>query len=115
MFIINKDGTSAIEVKQIDMRIKHDEALEERAKEMYRELMQEVLHNNIFITIEEGRKNVKKIVRQYVKEHAIYTIFINNEYCIGDYGKLQGEVIFKKILTGLDNGENIFDMREIRV
>lgn len=81
MFLISKDGYSAIEVKQVDMNFEYKE------------------------------QTIAK--RSPLREKPICIITINDKFNYGEYGEVQGKIVFEEIINALKNESAYFDMRDI--
>lgn len=113
MFLVSKDGSMAIEVNQLEMCIEHSTRTLCEAeiihKEEYQKGMKWTTNDHIF-----AEERAKKIVKEFLEEqNKICRILVNNQWYCGDYDEIQGGKVFEKIVEALENGEKIFDMRQI--
>ena len=111
MFLINKNGDSAIEVKQVDMCLEYDEETRAESEKIHSGIMEKRYN---YGSTENARKTADMYVREYLSDKKpICRILVNGKRYYGDYDEVQGKIVFEEILNALKNESAYFDMREI--
>lgn len=111
MFLISKDGMTAVEANKIRMDFDYDEKTKEECNIMYRDVASRTCYYGSI----ESANNIAKIkCEEYLKDkNKICTIRINGELDFGKYGEVQGKIVFEEIVNALKNESAYFDMREV--
>lgn len=111
MFLVNKDGNSVIEVKQVDMRLEYDKTTLKEADEIYNGIMAKCYN---YGSTENAKNATNRRVKDFLHDKKpLCRILVNDKVYFGDYDEAQGKIVFERILTTLKNGENFIDMRRI--
>ena len=111
MFLISKDGTSAIEVNQVDMRLEYEQGVEAEASRIYQKTVANAYN---FGSTERAEKEATRRMKAYLSDKPnVGRIFVNGKYYYGDYDEVQGKIVFEEIVNALKNESAYFDMREV--
>lgn len=111
MFLVSKDGSSVIEVKQVDMRFEYDEDTKEKARKIRESIIAKCYN---YGSTANAENTASKKVRSFLYDKKpICRIFVNNKLYYGDYDEAQGKIVFEEIVNALKNESAYFDMRYI--
>lgn len=112
MFLVSKDGSSVIEVKQVDMRFEYDEATKEKAREIRESIMAKCYN---YGSTANAENTASERVRSFLYDKKpICRILVNDKWYYGDYDEEQGKIVFEEIVNALKNESAYFDMRDIK-
>lgn len=111
MFLINKGGSSVIEVNQVDMRLEYDERTKEKAIEIRERIMAKCYN---YGSTANAENVASERVRNFLcDKKPICRILVNGKWYYGDYNEEQGKIVFEEIVNALKNESVYFDMRDI--
>lgn len=111
MFLVNKNGNSVIEVKQVDMFFEYDKSTQERANEIRNGIMAKCYN---YGSTENARNMADRMVKDFLYDKKpLCRIFVNDKFYFGDYEEVKGKIVFERIVSALKNEESFLDMRDV--
>ena len=111
MFLVNKNGNSVIEVKQVDVFFEYDKSAQERANEIRNGIMAKCYN---YGSTENARNMADRMVKDFLHDKKpLCRIFVNDKFYFGDYEEAKGKIVFERIISALKNEESFLDMRDI--
>lgn len=113
MFLVDKAGTIATEVHEVEITLTYCEGIKRKADEIYNGVMERPYK---YGSTKNARIEADIRVRQYLQnKEKIARIIVNGDMNFGDYEEPQGYIVFEKIIDAIKSNENFLDMRGIKV
>lgn len=111
MFLVNKDGTSVREVKEIELRFEMDKKMKDEINEIHKSTLAHAYYHG---GTENSERIAERKIRGYLYDKKpLARIFVNDKWYFGDCDKETGEKILEKIILAIKTGCDFLDMREL--
>lgn len=113
MFLVDKDGTSVREVREVELRFEWDEKTKDEINEIHKSTLAHAYYHG---STENSERIAERKIRDYLYDKKpLARILVNDKWYFGDYDKEAGEKIFEEIILAIKNGREFLDMREFEV